>query len=185
MPTRELTVKQHAFVSAYLGEANGNATEAARIAGYKQPMQQGNRLLRNVEVADRLREWRATVQKQAITIQQYRIARLADLEQRCVSIIEERAVEMEGEVAGGGSGLLVRQKKVIRSGDDITIEYQYVVDTGLIKELRELLKQAAQEVGDWTDNKRITFDSEAVIIEVAEKYGLDPKALAAELESEE
>jgi phage terminase small subunit len=31
---RRLTGKQRAFVNAYLGEANFNATEAARIAGY-------------------------------------------------------------------------------------------------------------------------------------------------------
>jgi len=31
----KLTLKQQLFVEAYLGEAKGNATEAARIAGYK------------------------------------------------------------------------------------------------------------------------------------------------------
>lgn len=30
-----LTLKQRKFVEAYLGKANGNATEAARLAGYK------------------------------------------------------------------------------------------------------------------------------------------------------
>jgi phage terminase small subunit len=33
-PKRELTLKQRLWVDAYLGEACGNATEAARIAGY-------------------------------------------------------------------------------------------------------------------------------------------------------
>jgi phage terminase small subunit len=32
---QELTLKQKRFVEAYLGEANGNATEAAAIAGYE------------------------------------------------------------------------------------------------------------------------------------------------------
>jgi len=31
---RKLQLKQQKFVDAYLGEANGNATEAARLAGY-------------------------------------------------------------------------------------------------------------------------------------------------------
>ena len=31
---RELNYRQRLFVEAYIGEANGNATEAARIAGY-------------------------------------------------------------------------------------------------------------------------------------------------------
>jgi phage terminase small subunit len=45
----KLTAKQRVFVDAYLDCLN--ATEAARRAGYKQPMQQGWRLLRNVEIA--------------------------------------------------------------------------------------------------------------------------------------
>ena len=36
-----LTVKERRFVDAYLGDAKGNATEAARIAGYKDPGQAG------------------------------------------------------------------------------------------------------------------------------------------------
>ncbi len=35
MAERPLTLKQKLFVEAYLGEAHGNATEAARIAGYE------------------------------------------------------------------------------------------------------------------------------------------------------
>lgn len=35
IPRRELTLKQQKFVDAYCGECNGNALEAARIAGYK------------------------------------------------------------------------------------------------------------------------------------------------------
>jgi phage terminase small subunit len=50
----ELNHKQQLFVEAYLGVANGNATEAARIAGYKQPHSQGPRLLENVEIASRV-----------------------------------------------------------------------------------------------------------------------------------
>lgn len=43
-----LTAKQAAFVEAYADCLN--ATEAARRAGYKQPMQEGWRLLRNAEI---------------------------------------------------------------------------------------------------------------------------------------
>jgi phage terminase small subunit len=34
-PEKPLTAKQRAFVAAYVGEAMGNATQAARLAGYK------------------------------------------------------------------------------------------------------------------------------------------------------
>lgn len=40
-----LTPKQRAFVLAYVGDACGHATEAARLAGYSHPDKQGPRLL--------------------------------------------------------------------------------------------------------------------------------------------
>lgn len=47
---RELTAKQRAFLRAYQGEAQGNATQAARLAGYSHPGRQGHRLLKHVEI---------------------------------------------------------------------------------------------------------------------------------------
>lgn len=44
-PLAGLTYKQRQFVEAYLGAANGNATEAARIAGYQWPDRLGARLV--------------------------------------------------------------------------------------------------------------------------------------------
>ena len=46
----QLTYKQRLFVSAYLGEANGNATEAARIAGYADPGIRGHELVKNSKI---------------------------------------------------------------------------------------------------------------------------------------
>lgn len=54
MTDSTLTTKRDLFVSAYLGEAHGNATEAARMAGYKKPGQEGSRLLKNAEIAARI-----------------------------------------------------------------------------------------------------------------------------------
>lgn len=42
--SREPTYKQRLFVEAYLGEANGNATEAAKRAGYRCPAKIGHTL---------------------------------------------------------------------------------------------------------------------------------------------
>ena len=47
-----LTGKQQAFVTEYL--RTWNASEAARIAGYAAPGQQGHRLLKNVEIAEEI-----------------------------------------------------------------------------------------------------------------------------------
>lgn len=54
MSESTLTTKQELFVAAYLGAAHGNATEAARMAGYKNPNVQGPRLLANVGIASRV-----------------------------------------------------------------------------------------------------------------------------------
>lgn len=48
---KKLTAKQLTFIDAYLGEAKMNATQAARIAGYKHPEAQGAENLR------KLRPW--------------------------------------------------------------------------------------------------------------------------------
>jgi phage terminase small subunit len=42
---RELTFRQRLFVEAYIGEANGNATEAARIASSRRPNKVAERLV--------------------------------------------------------------------------------------------------------------------------------------------
>lgn len=47
-----LTPKQQDFINFYLGDANGNATEAARLAGYSCPNQAGPRLLVNVGIQE-------------------------------------------------------------------------------------------------------------------------------------
>jgi phage terminase small subunit len=44
---RQLTPKQRRWANAYLGEARGNATEAARIAGYSDPEVSGFDCKRN------------------------------------------------------------------------------------------------------------------------------------------
>lgn len=49
-----LTYKQTLFVEAYLGEANGNASEAARIAGYRNPGQLGHRLVKKSAIRARI-----------------------------------------------------------------------------------------------------------------------------------
>jgi hypothetical protein len=47
---KSLTYRQRMFIAAYLGQTNGNATEAARIAGYASPRVDGARTLANVGV---------------------------------------------------------------------------------------------------------------------------------------
>lgn len=53
---RALTIKQEKFIAAYLGEAKGNATQAARIAGYAKPEASGKENLRKPPIAARVKE---------------------------------------------------------------------------------------------------------------------------------
>lgn len=52
MAKTRLTVKQQKFIEAY----TGNATEAAKIAGYKVPRQQGQRLLSNAVISSAIQK---------------------------------------------------------------------------------------------------------------------------------
>lgn len=47
-----MTPKQRAFVKAFQGEARGNATEAARLAGYRHPRQMGSENLSKPDIQE-------------------------------------------------------------------------------------------------------------------------------------
>jgi hypothetical protein len=51
-------------------------------------------------------------------------------------------------VPGGSTGLICREWRGLNE--------LFTVDTGLLKEMREIEKQAAIEVGDWTEKKELT-----------------------------
>jgi len=54
------------------------------------------------------------------------------------------------EVPGGKTGLLVREYK---GHSDLPV---YKIDTGLLKEMRDLEKEIAIELGQWTEKKELT-----------------------------
>lgn len=73
-------------------------------------------------------------------------------------VIDERAIDPEMmKAAGGSTGLLVRKLKQIGSGENAELVEEFEVDTGLLKEMREHEKQAAQELGQWVE--RQTMDA--------------------------
>lgn len=77
-----------------------------------------------------------------------RVRALNDRWEHLQRIIAERAADpnMEG-VPGGKTGLLVHQLKSIGHGENARMVDEYVLDTGLLKELRDHERQAAQELG--------------------------------------
>lgn len=61
-----LPAKRRAFVLHFIGEAQGNATEAARRAGYAHPDPEGARLLGDARVAAAVRAFRAADESAAV-----------------------------------------------------------------------------------------------------------------------
>ena len=185
MARNQLTGKQQAFVEAYVGDANRNATHAARLAGYAAPNVMGSQLLVNPRVRNEIDVYRRAARHSAVATVEGRVDMLTDLAERYMQLIRERAEEMAGEIAGGGTGLLVRTVKTIGTGRNQETITEYRADTAVTKELRETIKQLAIELGQWNENKTFTIKHvDEVIVEVAQRYGIDPAELAAELEGE-
>lgn len=159
MPLNE---NRQRFVAAYLGEARRNATEAARIAGYKKPGQQGHALLKVLEIQQAIEAEREDVKQHSRLTMQRRLEILDDLTQRHLRLIEARAEGTKSDnIEGGDTGLLVRSQKSVNN-QTVT---EYSADTAVVKELRELLKQTAIELGEWTE-KRENSGQMGVIVEV-------------------
>lgn len=165
-----LSHRQELFVAAYLeGEAKGNATAAAALAGYAKPNKQGPRLLVNVgiarRVADHERALQLAVRGKGIADKQNRIDSLTRRARLLEQVITERALAKDmQQIAGGKTGLLVRQVKARK--------VVYAVDTGLLAELRAHEKQVAQETGDWEERAHLTGVGPLVtFIEVISPHG--------------
>jgi hypothetical protein len=107
-------------------------------------------------VAELVREAGDVASRYAIGKKASRLHGLDDRRRRMAQVIEERAADpaMQG-VPGGKTGLLCHTTKSIGGGDNAREVDEYAVDTGLLKELREIEKQAAQELGQWTEKREV------------------------------
>ncbi len=94
----------------------------------------------------------AAIRKHGIAVRENRVRALNDRWRRLRATIEARAADpaMAG-VPGGKTGLLVHNVKGVGKGEDFQLIDLYEVDTGLLRELREHEKQAAQELGQWAE----------------------------------
>ena len=112
----------------------------------------------------RVLEIREALRKTAVEVAlQYGIANcrermicLNELWNRLQRVVSERAKAPDMQnIPGGRTGLLVRRVRSI--GGDDTVD-EYAVDTGLLQELREYAKQAAQEMGQWVEHHKDDTD---------------------------
>jgi DNA-binding protein H-NS len=126
-------------------------------------------------VDEHVEEYRALVRRRGIAQLERRVDALNTRWNLMHRVIAERAVApiMQG-VPGGETGLMVRTVKGVGKGDDFQLIDLYEVDVGLLKELREHEKQAAQELGQWTE--KVQSEVRATLV--------DPDRQAAMLGSE-
>ena len=125
---------------------------------------------RLAEIADA--EQRAIIAR-GIADKEARLAVLDDVHSRMLRLFEARAQDLGGEIAGGDTGLLVRQAKLVKvyetpaesaTGDDgelvsakrDVLVYDYAFDVALAKEVREYGKQAAIERKEWSERHEVT-----------------------------
>ncbi len=90
----------------------------------------------------------------AVARRHRRVQAMNDRWRKMKQVLRERAAAPEMEnVPGGKTGLLVRKVKCIGGGENAREVEEYEVDTGLLKEIRDLEKQVAQELGQWEAGK--------------------------------
>ena len=123
-------------------------TAAYHSAGYEKAGASANaaRLIRNGTVSSRIDELRnenaaklSQLRQERISSLQQRIDGYNERRQKLLAVIGERAIA-GWDAPGASSGLLVRRERSVGSGKNRKLVDEYVVDTGLLRELRELEK---------------------------------------------
>lgn len=110
----------------------------------------------NAEFAARVgeiaRELGDVARRYAIANRGRRLQGYDDRRGRILDLIAARAAA-HAAATGGETGLLARTEKSLGSGPAAQIVGEYAVDAALLKELRELEKQAAIEAGQWSEKR--------------------------------
>lgn len=110
-----------------------------------------------------------------------RIRQLEDLFDRHIALIRARGEEMAAEVAGGDTGLLVRDYKGKEA--DVAV-YKY--DAALVKEMRGLFDDIARELGDRKTNMDLTTAGAPFVINIiGDGPSFTPPPVAGDSESSE
>lgn len=101
-------------------------------------------------------EYAKAVRRRGIAILERRVAALDDRWDRMKRLMDARSADpgMKG-VPGGDTGIVVRDLKGIGKGDDFQVVETFAFDAALFREFREHEKQAAQELGQWTERQHV------------------------------
>ena len=163
-----LTAKQRDFVRYYLGRANGNAAEAARLAGYGSPKERGCELKQNPVVAAEIKR---TLEERALPDYDI-LARLADQARGPGQYLEAAGgdrvyVNVEALIEDGKSHLIKGVKETVtKDGDRIqTIEFH---------DSQAALVHLGRHHKLWTDKTEVSGDDGGpVVVKVLNGVSLD------------
>lgn len=113
-------------------------------------------------VEEHLDEFRDEVLRRGIAVRERRVKALNHRWNQMQALINARAEAM-ADVPGGSTGLLAHDVKGIGKGADFERVDVYLFDAALLRELREHEKQAAQELGQWTEKHEVEQTTKAYI----------------------
>lgn len=106
------------------------------------------------KVASITEELRRDARQLGIAVKENRLRSLDDRWRRLNAIILQRARHDDFQgFPGGNSGLMGRVVKWIGNGENRELVVEHELDVGLLREIREVEKQAAMELGQWTEAK--------------------------------
>lgn len=127
-----LTIDQ---VAAKIGKSSKWINESKRTPYFKARVNQ---------IRDELAE---DAKQYGIADQRIRLARQNDRWNAMHDLIAARAEAMKDDAPGSDTGLLEERVKMSSSRDEVAVEHEYLVDTGLLSEMRALEAQVAKELG--------------------------------------
>ena len=170
---RNLTYRQRAFINAYLGPANGNPIEACRMAGYSETSnnlrQMADRLLADNRIKERIGKRIDLITEHPMKTVEGRTSGYIQRLNQLATIVQERADDDQYHRDGGRyepgarSGWLARKVKIQRRYDrktgelmNETEEVEYKFDAALAREVREIEKQIAIELRQWSEKRELS-----------------------------
>ena len=110
-----------------------------------------------------------------------RVLALAKEIDALADVFDARAADPEAALAPGGqTGRLVVEDKVIGTGDMAARITTSKVDDGAIALKASLLRQIAQELGQWTEKREHSFDLRKEAEKLAGELGMAPEQLLRE-----
>lgn len=102
----------------------------------------------STKVQEILSRYEARAMQHGLARREKRLTILNDLHNKILDVIEERSQDSElAGVPGGTTGIVTKMLKGIGRGDDYQVVEVYEVDTGLLKEIRAIHEQVAEELG--------------------------------------